>query len=363
MLFNLFYSMRELFFGFNIFKYITFRAAFAAITAFIISIMFGNLVVELLRRFKLGQQVRSYEDAPKLHDFHQLKKDTPTMGGILIILAVGISTLLWADLSNGFIILCLVSMTWLGLVGFVDDFLKIKNKKSKGLSARAKIISQVLLGLVVGVCLYLNPNFSTKLDIPFFKNMIIYLDILFIPFVILVVTGTSNAVNLTDGLDGLAIGCVTIVAFTYTALSYVTGHVKFSEYLNIVYVPYCGEIAVFCAALVGAGLGFLWFNSYPANVFMGDTGSLALGGAIGVVSVLIKKEVLLLIIGGIFVFEALSVIMQIFSLRIFKRRIFLMSPFHHHLQLSGWSEPKIIIRLWIVAIVLALFSLATLKIR
>lgn len=363
MLFELFYSLKEAFFGFNVFKYITFRAALAAITAFLISIIFGKPMVRLLKKYSAHQQIRTENDAPGIYDMHKQKAGTPTMGGILIVGALVIATLLWADLKNQFIIICLISTVWLGCVGFIDDFIKIKSRKSKGLGVLSKFTGQIVLGLGVAVYLCYILKFNTRLDLPFFKNMLIYLGIGFIPFVILVIVGTSNAVNLTDGLDGLAIGCVLTIALAYSGLSYVTGHAHLSDYLNIIYIPGASELTVFCAAIFGAGIGFLWFNSYPATIFMGDTGALALGGAIGVISVLIKKELLLVLVGGIFVFEALSVILQIVSVRCFKRRIFLMSPFHHHLQLRGWSEPKIIIRFWIVAIILALLSLATLKLR
>jgi len=363
MLFNFFYSLKDWFFGFNVFRYITFRAFLAAITAFLISVIFGKYVIGLLRKLHLEQYVRSQKDAPGIYEFHKDKQGTPTMGGLIIVGAIVITTLLWADIKNVFVQLSLLTVIWLATVGFIDDFLKIKYKRSKGLAALTKMFGQLSLGLVIGFFLYNLQGFDTRLDLPFFKNVIIYLSVFFVPFVVLVIIAASNAVNLTDGLDGLAIGCVIVIALAYSGLTYVSGNAQLASYLNIVFIPYSGELTVFCAAMVGAGMGFLWFNSYPASVFMGDTGALALGGAIGVISIFIKKELLLVLVGGIFVFEALSVILQVGSVKLFKKRVFLMAPFHHHLQMKGWPEPKIIIRFWIVAIMLAVLSLATLKLR
>lgn len=362
MLYYFLYSLKDLFFGFNVFRYITFRAAMAAFTAFVISIALGPLVIKGLKKLNIGQNVRK-EETPTLYPLHKDKEGTPTMGGILIICAIVFSTLMWADIKNKLILISIIAVVWLGLVGFVDDYIKLVMKRSKGLGAFTKLTGQIILGLGIGIYLFLDPSIKTNLDIPFMKKLFVDLGIIYIPFVMLVIVGTSNAVNLTDGLDGLAIGSVTIIALTYGAFSYMTGNIKFGEYLNIIYIPGSGELAVFCAAMLGAGLGFLWFNSHPASIFMGDTGSLALGGAVGVVSVLIKKELLLLIVGGIFVAEALSVIIQVASFRLGGKRVFLMSPLHHHYQLKGWSESKIIIRFWIVAIILALISLSTLKLR
>jgi len=294
---------------------------------------------------------------------HKDKAGTPTMGGLLIVTAIVISTLLWGDMTNKYVLLALVSIIWLCVVGFLDDYLKMKLKKSKGLTARSKFIGQIMLGLMLGLYVYFDPQIGKQLDTPFLKNLVMNLGIFYVLFTMTVIVGSSNAVNLTDGLDGLAIGCTIIVVLTYTALSYITGNAKISEYLNIIYIPGTGELAVFCAAMLGAGLGFLWFNCFPANVFMGDTGSLALGGAIGVVATFIKKELLLLIVGGIFVMEALSVIIQVTSFRFFRKRVFLMAPIHHHFQMKGWSESKVVIRFWIIGIILALVSLSTLKLR
>lgn len=285
------------------------------------------------------------------------------MGGILILTVVFISVLLWADLTNKYIWIAMGVTLWLGIVGFIDDYIKLTKKKSRGLTAAVKFTGQLILGLIVGFVLYLDPNIGDRLDLPFFKNLIVNLGVFYVFFVALVIIGSSNAVNLTDGLDGLAIGCVLIVALTYSAISYLTGHYNFSEYLQIIYIPNSGELSVFCAAIFGAGLGFLWYNCHPADVFMGDTGALALGGALGAVAVLIKKELVMGIAGGIFVAEALSVIIQVISYKLRGKRVFLMAPLHHHFQIKGWAESKIIFRFLIVAIILALISLSTLKLR
>jgi phospho-N-acetylmuramoyl-pentapeptide-transferase len=285
------------------------------------------------------------------------------MGGILILLAVVTATLLWADISNPYILLSLFSTTWLGLTGFMDDYLKQVRKTSKGLTATAKFTSQIILGLILGAILLYMPGNNTRIDIPFLKDVSFELGIFYILFVILVITGTSNAVNLTDGLDGLAIGIVIMVSIAFSVLSYVTGNRKISEYLLVPFVSGSGELTVYCASILGAGLGFLWFNCYPASIFMGDVGSLALGGAIGTVALLIKKELLLIIVGGIFVIEALSVIMQVAFFRFRKKRLFKCAPLHHHFQFAGWPESKVIVRFWIAAGLLALLTLVTLKIR
>ncbi|MGB2705324.1 MAG: phospho-N-acetylmuramoyl-pentapeptide-transferase [Candidatus Omnitrophota bacterium] len=360
MLYHLLYPLKDLWFGFNVFKYITFRAAMASITAFALSVIIGPIIIKKLSRLKMCELPRK-EHVEDLYALHKHKEGTPTMGGIVIILSILISTLLWARPDNRFIILCLISVLWLGIVGFIDDYIKLIKIKSLGLSATAKFAGQLILGIGVAVYLYFDAQVSAALYVPFLKHALFNLGVFYILFVVLVIVGTSNAVNITDGLDGLAIGCVSFIALSYSVISYLTGHLKFSDYLNIYYLPGSGELTVFCATLVGAGLGFLWFNSYPATVFMGDTGSLPLGGAIGIVSVLIKKEVLLLIVGGIFVVEVASVIIQVISFRLYSRRVFRMAPLHHHLQLLGWPEPKITVRFWIVGFMLALFGLATLK--
>ncbi|MCX5707357.1 MAG: phospho-N-acetylmuramoyl-pentapeptide-transferase [Candidatus Omnitrophica bacterium] len=362
MLYNLLYPLRDSFSGFNIFRYITFRAAMAALTAFIISLILGPLVIRKLKELKIGDKINK-GDSEKLDSLHHNKHDTPTMGGILILAAVVFSTLLWADISNKFIWVVLFSTLWLGITGFIDDYLKQIKKKSKGLTVKTKLTSQVVLGLILGVIFLLSFQNSLKLDVPFLKNVALDLDGLYIIFVILVIAGTSNAVNLTDGLDGLAIGIVVMAALAFSILCYVSGHIKLSEYLLIPYLKGSGELTVFCASILGAGLGFLWFNCYPASIFMGDVGSLALGGAIGTVALLIRKELLLLIVGGIFVIEALSVILQVGSFRLTKKRIFKIAPLHHHFQFLNWHENKVIVRFWIIAGFLALLTIVTLKIR
>ncbi|MFA5345360.1 MAG: phospho-N-acetylmuramoyl-pentapeptide-transferase [Candidatus Omnitrophota bacterium] len=334
----------------------------AVLTSFIISLMLGPIVIRKLRALKVGEKINK-GDSLKLDDLHRSKSDTPTMGGLMILAAVICSTLLWADVSNKYIWVVLFSTIWLGITGFADDYLKQIKKQSKGLSAKAKLASQIVLGLLLGVIFLISFQNSLKLDIPFVKNFAVDLDGLYVVFVILVVAGTSNAVNLTDGLDGLAIGIVVMVALTFSILCYVSGNIKLSEYLLVPYIKGSGELTVFCASILGAGLGFLWFNCYPASIFMGDVGSLALGGALGTVALLIRKELLLVIVGGIFVIEALSVILQVGSFRLTKKRIFKIAPLHHHFQFLNWPENKVIVRFWIIAGLLALLTLVTLKIR
>jgi len=364
LLYQLLYPLRDIFFGFNVFRYITFRAAGAIITAFILSIVLGPYIIRILKKLKIGEYVRSEEEAPGIYPMHKDKEGTPTMGGVIMLVAILAATLLWARLDNRYILITLFSTIWLGAVGFIDDYFKlIKKDPSGGLSKTTKFTGEVILGLVVATILYFDPSVGGGIYLPFFKNAVINVGIFYILFVMLVIVGSSNAVNLTDGLDGLAIGCIIMVAFCYTAVSYVIGNMQFADYLFLKYIPGAGELAVYCAAIAGAGLGFLWFNSFPATVFMGDVGSLALGGGIGVVAACIKKEMLLFIVGGIFVFEAFSVILQVASFKLRRRRIFLMAPFHHHLQMRGWPESKIVVRFWIIAAILALFTLATLKLR
>lgn len=363
MLYYLLYPLHDINPIFNIFRYITFRAAMAMATAFALSVIFGPAIIRMLSRMKIGENIRK-EDSAKLYDLSAKKQDTPTMGGIFILLAIVVSTLLWAQF-NKYVLLALFATIWLGLTGFTDDYLKHVRKCSKGLTASAKFTSQIILGLILGVMLMVSfgDQGVTKIDLPFFKDISFDLGVFYVLFVILVITGSSNAVNLTDGLDGLAIGNVIIVAFTFSILSYISGNIKISHYLLLPYLADSSELAIFCAGILGAGLGFLWFNAYPASIFMGDVGSLALGGAIGTVALLIKKELLLVIVGGVFVLEALSVILQVFSFRVFKRRIFKIAPLHHHFQFLGWSENKVIIRFWIIAILFALLTLVTLKTR
>ena len=362
MLYHLLYPLHHIISFFNIFRYITFRSAMAALTSFIISLIFAPILIRKLKALKIGEKIRN-EDSVRLHELHRNKQDTPTMGGILILAALVTSTFLWADVFNKYINIVLFSTIWLGITGFIDDYLKQIKKKSKGLTATAKLTSQIILGLILGTILLFDGPHNMKLDLPFLKNISLDLDGLYIIFVMLMIAGSSNAVNLTDGLDGLAAGIIVMVAIAFSILSYVSGNMKFSEYLLIPYIKGAGELTVFCASILGAGLGFLWFNCYPASIFMGDVGSLALGGAIGTVALLIKKELLLVIVGGIFVLEALSVILQVGSFKFLKKRIFKIAPLHHHFQFLDWPENKVIVRFWIIASLLALLTLVTLKIR
>ena len=360
MFYHLLYPLRDLVSAFNVFRYITFRSAYAAVTALLISFLLGPLFLRMLRRHQLTEGVREY--AP---ESHAAKAGTPTMGGLLILVATLVPTLLWARLDNEFIWLMIVATLWLGAVGFIDDFLKVVKKRRKGLVARYKLAGQLGLGLLVGLFIYYQPLIANPTDIavPFFKDAVISLGALYIVFVMVVITSSSNAVNLTDGLDGLAIGLALFCALAFAGMSYVTGHVKFSEYLNIPYIAGTGELTVYCSALIGAALGFLWFNAHPAEVFMGDTGALAVGGALGTLAILIKKEIWLVIVGGVFVLVAASVIIQIASMKLRGKRVFLMSPLHHHFQRKGWPEGKIVIRFWIAGALFALLSLSTLKLQ
>lgn len=362
MLYKFLYSLHTYFSGFNIFRYLTFRAVMAVITSFLVSLIVGPLLIRKLKEWKIGEKIRK-DESQRLHELHCSKQDTPTMGGLLILLSVVASTLFWADLSSRFIRVALFVTVWLGATGFLDDYLKQTKKKSRGLSASAKLISQGALGVLLGTYLLTHFPANPSLNIPFFKDMTLYIDGLYIVFVMLVIAGSSNAVNLTDGLDGLAIGIVVMVALAFGILSYLSGNINFSTYLYIPYIRGAGELAVFCASLIGAGLGFLWFNCYPASIFMGDVGSLALGGAIGTVALLIRQEMLLIIVGGIFVVEAVSVILQVASFKLTGKRIFRIAPLHHHFQFLNWPENKVIVRFWIIAALLSLFALITIKIR
>lgn len=362
MFYALLYPLKETFEAFNLFKYITFRAAAASVTAFLLCLILGPFIINFLKKLSCVEAVKR-EHAEKIEVFYAKKKDTPTMGGLLMISSVLISCFLWGNLSNRLFWISLATLLWFGALGFADDYLKVKMKDKKGLMGKTKMAGQLIFGALLAVYLYLDPAFAGKLYVPFFKNLIIPLGLLYIPFVAMVLTGSSNALNLTDGLDGLAVGCMIFAAGAFAVIAYVSGHVDFARYLQIPFFAESGELAVFCLALVGAGVGFLWYNSYPASVFMGDTGSLSLGSALGVIAVLIQKELVLVIVGGVFVWEALSVIIQVVSFRCFGRRVFLMSPYHHHLQLKGWPESKVTVRLWIVAFILALVGLSTLKLR
>ncbi|MGD0976044.1 MAG: phospho-N-acetylmuramoyl-pentapeptide-transferase [Candidatus Korobacteraceae bacterium] len=361
---------------FRLFQYLTFRTAFASITAMFMGLVIGPPIIRRLREFQIGQYIR--EDGPQAH---QKKAGTPTMGGVLIVISVVVPTMLWADLSNRFIWLAMFSIIAFGAIGFTDDYLKIIHKRNLGLTARAKLMLQGLSSFVIAVVLIMfqfKGGYSTHLIVPFLKrfrpDLVIsslqhnpYLwPLAFAPFVIfivLVITFSSNAVNLTDGLDGLAIGCTVIAAGALTVLTYVSGHIIFASYLELTYLPRVGELGIFCGAMVGSAIGFLWYNAHPAEIFMGDVGSLALGGAIATVAVIVKQELLLPFIGGIFVIEGISVILQVGSYKLRKKRIFKMAPLHHHFELMGWSESKIIVRFWIVSLVFALFALTTLKLR
>ncbi len=361
MLYHLLYPLSQYISGFNIFKYITFRTAYATITAMLISFIFGAVFIHYLKKKQIQEKIR--DDGPQSHIS---KEGTPTMGGLLILISIIIPTLLWADLTNTYIHLILLVTVWLGLIGFMDDYLKAIKKRKKGVVARRKFAGQIMLGIILGLILYYyppDPGFTTATSVPFFKNFYLDFGILYIPFVILVITGSSNAVNLTDGLDGLAIGLVGICALGFVGLAYITGRVDFSSYLNIEYFKDAGELTIFCGALVGACLGFLWYNNNPAQVFMGDTGALALGGILGGVALLLKKEILLVIMGGVFVVTAMSVIIQVLYFKMTGKRIFKMAPLHHHFELLGWPEQKITVRFWIIGIIFALISISTLKIR
>jgi phospho-N-acetylmuramoyl-pentapeptide-transferase len=377
MLYYLFYEvLRPYFKALNVFRYITVRTAYASLTALFLALVLGPWLIRRLREMQIGQFIR--EEGPKSH---QSKKGTPTMGGVLIVISTVVPTLLWADLKSSYVLLAMGSMVVFGAIGFVDDYEKVVRRHNKGLSALAKFGYQVLTSLAAGVVLIALLNrgvYSTQLVMPFFKNFhpdLVVHSLLthpylwplgFVPFllfIVLVVVGSSNAVNLTDGLDGLAIGCTIIAAGALTILTYLTSNARFAGYLDIQYIPHAGELTVFCGALVGASIGFLWYNAHPADIFMGDVGSLSLGGTLGVIAVVIKQEVLLFFVGGVFVLEAVSVILQVASFRLTGRRIFRMAPLHHHFELAGWSESKVIVRFWIAALIFALFSLTTLKLR
>jgi len=357
----------DLFKALNVFSYITFRAICAGVTAFLISLLFGNLVIRKLISLKFGQPIRTAAEVHKLFELHGAKKGTPTMGGILLIGSIVISTLLWAKPENPFVWLVLFSTLFLGAIGLYDDWLKVSKKNSDGISSRLKFVLQCALAGIFTLFFLLNPQLSAtaqQLYIPFLKDpLVLGMGAFTFIFYLLVIVGTSNAVNLTDGLDGLATGCTATVAATYAVLAYVAGNFKAATYLQVPFVQFSGELTVLCLALLGACLGFLWWNAYPARVFMGDTGSLAIGGMLGSVAICCKQELLLVIVGGVFVIEAMSVILQVVSFKTTGRRIFKMSPIHHHFELSGWKENTVIVRFWILSVFFALLGLATLKLR
>ena len=372
----LFHTLQKYFSPLNVFRYITVRTVYASLTGMFLAFVFGPWLIRQLRALQIGQYIR--EEGPQ---DHKKKAGTPTMGGVLIVLSTAVPTLLWADLGNAFVWLALFALLAFAAIGFVDDYAKVSKQRNLGLTSAKKFTLQVLVSLVCGIALLVLATwskYSTQLMIPFFKrvhpDLVIHSlmatphiwPIAFVPFlffVSLVIAGASNAVNLTDGLDGLAIGCTVIAAGALTVLTYVSSNFRWANYLEIQYIPGVGELTVFCGALVGASLGFLWYNAHPAEIFMGDVGSLSLGGTLGVIAVIIKQEILLFFIGGIFVVEAMSVILQVGSFKLRGKRIFRMAPIHHHFELLGWSESKVIVRFWIVALVFALFALTTLKLR
>ncbi|MDH4157793.1 MAG: phospho-N-acetylmuramoyl-pentapeptide-transferase [candidate division Zixibacteria bacterium] len=362
MFYHLLYPLTKYVSGFNLFQYITFRTAGATVTAIIISLILGPLFIRMLRKHQMNETIRDEVPAS-----HKKKAGTPTMGGLIILAGIIIPTLLWADLSNFYVLMILLVTAWMGLIGFMDDYLKVVKGQPRGMVGRKKLVGQILLGLIFGLLLlYWSPSdqFDGTTGIPFFKNYVLVLGAFYVPFVIVVIAGASNAVNLADGLDGLAIGLCGICFIAFTGMAYLTGRLDYSSYLQIDYIPGAGELTIYCGAVIGSSLGFLWFNTHPAEVFMGDTGSLALGGALGALAIMLKKELLLVIVGGVFVITALSVIIQVLSYRYRGgKRVFKMAPLHHHFELVGWSESKIVVRFWILGALCALVTLATLKIR
>jgi phospho-N-acetylmuramoyl-pentapeptide-transferase len=377
MLYYLLYQILQRYFSpFNVFRYITVRTVYASLTAMFLAFVFGPWLIRKLRELQIGQFIR--EEGPQAH---QKKAGTPTMGGVLIVLSTLVPTLLWADLTNGFVLLAIFSLLAFATIGFIDDYAKVSKQQNLGLTSRKKFSLQILVSFIIGTALLAlatRSAYSTELVFPFLKrvhpDLVIHSllssphlwPLAFIPFLIfvsIVIAGASNAVNLTDGLDGLAIGCTVIAAGALTVLTYVSSNYRWATYLEIGYIPRVGELTVFCGALVGASLGFLWYNAHPAEVFMGDVGSLSLGGTLGFIAVVIKQEILLFFVGGIFVIEALSVILQVGSFKLRGKRIFRMAPIHHHFELIGWSESKVIVRFWIIALIFALFALTTLKLR
>ena len=377
MLYFILYQWLQRYFSpFNVFRYITVRTVYASLTAMFLAFVFGPWLIRKLREMQIGQYIR--EEGPQAH---QKKKGTPTMGGVLIVLSTLVPTLLWADLTNGFVLLVMFALVAFAGIGFVDDYAKVSKQQNLGLTSKQKFSLQLLVSFIIGIGLLglaTKSAYSTQLSIPFAKrlhpDLVVHAFLAskhfwflaFVPFLVfvaIVITGSSNAVNLTDGLDGLAIGCMVIAAGALTVLTYVSSNYRWATYLDIAFTPRVAELTVFCGALVGASLGFLWYNAHPAEVFMGDVGSLALGGTLGTIAVIIKQEILLFFVGGIFVVEAMSVILQVGSFKLRGKRIFRMAPLHHHFELMGWSESKVIVRFWILALIFALFAVTTLKLR
>ena len=359
MFYQFLYPLHDQFTALNIFRYITFRTIYGGLTAFLICFLLGPWVIRRLQRMQIGQIIQT--DGPQSH---MGKQGTPTMGGILILFSIFAATLLWGNLTNHYVNILLLTVFLFGFIGFFDDYLMQVKKRNMGFTARGKFALQVIFGLAISYLIYNSPDFTPTLTVPFFKNFTPDLGIWYIPFSCLVIVGTSNAVNLTDGLDGLAIGPFIVASVTYMLFAYVAGHNQFAEYLQLRHIASAGEISVICGILAGAGLGFLWFNAHPAQVFMGDSGSIPLGAILGTIAVVTKQEIMLLIVGGLFVIEALSVILQVSYFKMTKgKRIFRMAPLHHHFELKGWHESKVIVRFWIISITLALISLSTLKIR
>lgn len=360
MLYLLLAPLKEQFSVLNVFRYITFRASYAAVTSLVLCFVLGPPMIRWLKRIRIQDNLRPY-----LEKMHAKKQGTPTMGGIIMLVSITVSILLWGDLTNRYVIIALGSLFWLGSIGIIDDVLKVK--KRAGLSAKTKLLGQFALGLTLGIILNFLPQvkgYENMTSVLFLKNIFMNLGVFYIPFIIFVIVGTSNAVNITDGLDGLATGLLVVTAVAYGILAYITGNIRISEYLNILFIPGSGELSILCISIAGAALGFLWFNAYPAQVFMGDTGSLTLGGILAITAILIKQEILLILLGGAFLIETVSVILQVVYFKVTKgKRLFRMAPIHHHFEKLGWPEQKIVVRFWIIAILLALVGLSTLKIR
>ncbi len=359
MFYHFLYPLHEHFTLFNIFRYITFRTIYGGLTAFAVCFILGPFVIRKLQLMHFGQIIQT--DGPKSH---LSKQGTPTMGGVLILFAFFLSALLWGNLSNHYVGILLLVTLLFGAIGFVDDYMSLLKKRNMGFTARAKFLCQILAGLIVSYLIYRSPDFNAVLTFPFFKNFTLNLGWLYIPFACLVIVGTSNAVNLTDGLDGLAIGPYIVASVTYMLFAYVAGHTQFAQYLHVRHIQAAGEVCVICGILAGAGMGFLWFNAHPAQIFMGDTGSIPLGAILGTIAVATKQEVMLVLVGGLFVMEAVSVILQVSYFKLTHgKRIFRMAPLHHHFELKGWPESKVIVRFWIISVTLAALALSTLKIR